>query len=99
MTDKEFRRLSRIELIDIIYELQKREKRYEKRIKNLEAQLADRELKIAESGSIAEAALKVNEVFEHAQAAADVYLAEIEAMRDRLAEQLEDVEEEEEDDE
>ena len=44
------------------------------RVSELEDKLADRDLRIRESGSIAEAALKVNGIFEAAQAAADQYL-------------------------
>lgn len=47
------------------------------RIKQLEDQLEDREIRIQESGSIAEAALKLSGIFEAAQAAADQYLENI----------------------
>ena len=48
-----------------------------KRIGELEAELADRRLLIYKSGSIAEAALKLNGVFEAAEAAAQEYLENI----------------------
>ena len=44
---------------------------------DLRAQLESREIKIMKSGSIAEAALKLTKVFEEAQKAADLYLANI----------------------
>lgn len=77
MTDKEIKRLHRAELIEIIYEFQKNQEILQGQVKNLRAALAERQIKIREAGSIAEAALKINEVFEKAQAAADQYLASI----------------------
>lgn len=68
MTDKDLRRLSRAELLDILYE---QRKRYEDSLAENQAlrqQLEDRTLRIASAGSIAEAAIQVNGVFEAAQA-------------------------------
>lgn len=74
MTDKEFKRLNRSELMDIIYELQKQNEEKDAKLAKLEKELSDRELKVSQAGSIAEAALQVSGVFEAAQAAADQYL-------------------------
>ncbi len=74
MTDKEFRRLSRSELIDIIFEYQKQEAKMKSEIKELKKKLEDRDLKIENVGSIAEAVVSLNEVFENAQRTADSYL-------------------------
>ena len=79
MTDKELKRLNRRELVDIIYELQKKDAERENEIERLQAALAQKELAVSEAGSIAEAALKVNGVFEAAQAAANQYLLSIRA--------------------
>ena len=79
MTDKDLRRLSRAELLDILYE---QRKRYEDSLAENQAlrqQLEDRTLRIASAGSIAEAAIQVSGVFEAAQAAADQYLASVKA--------------------
>ena len=76
MTDKEFRRLSRGELIDIIYELQNAQAQLQEENEALRKALAARQYKIDHAGSIAEAALAVHNVFEAAQAAADAYLAQ-----------------------
>lgn len=77
MTEKDLKKLSRLELIDIIYELQKRLIESEKESAALKDRLKDRELRISSSGSIAEAAIKLNGVFESAQAAADQYLQSV----------------------
>lgn len=91
MTDKELKHLNRRELIDIIYELQKRYADSKNEITQLQADLEKKELSIAESGSIAEAALKVNGVFEAAQAAADQYLLSIQSANADMAAKIERV--------
>lgn len=89
MTDKELKRLSRRELVDIIYELQKKDAERENEIEQLQAALAKKELAVSEAGSIAEAALKVNGVFEAAQAAANQYLLSIRAANADVTEKIE----------
>lgn len=79
MTDKELRKLSRYELVDIIYELQKQAIENQKLLEQLREKLDERELKLSNSGSIAQAALEVNNVFETAQNAADQYLFSVKA--------------------
>ena len=74
MTDKELRKLSRAELIDILFELQTQNENLTAENQELAAQLESRQLQITEAGSIAEAALRLNGVFEAAQAAADQYV-------------------------
>ena len=83
MTDREFRRLSREELVEIIYELQRSEAALRDENDQLKGRLADRTLKIENAGSLAEASLALNGVFEAAQSAADQYLT---AIRDAQAE-------------
>lgn len=79
MTDKELRRISRGDLIEIIYQYQQRERELTTENTALKASLEARTTKIAKAGSIAEAALSLNHVFEAAQAAADQYLEEVRA--------------------
>ena len=76
MTDRQFRRLSRGALIEIIYELQNAQAQLQEENEALQKALAARQLKIERAGSIAEAALALQDVFEAAQAAADTYLAQ-----------------------
>ena len=77
MTDKELRKLKRTDLLEFLIEQSKEVESLKKRIEELEAELADRRLLIYKSGSIAEAALKLNGVFEAAEAAAQEYLENI----------------------
>ncbi len=77
MTEKELRRLKRPDLIEIIYELQKQNKESLDKIESLEQELQERRLKMDKAGSIAEAAVSINGVFEAAQAAANQYLVSV----------------------
>ena len=77
MTDKEFKRLRRSDLIEILYEYQKREKALSEEIASLKAELESRDLKIRNAGSIAEAVVKLNELFETAQKTADDYIEQV----------------------
>ena len=77
MTDKEFKRLRRHQLMDIIYELQTREEELTAEVARLQAELDSKRIRMENAGSIAGAALELNDVFMSAQNAADQYLAEI----------------------
>ena len=77
MDDKEFRKLKREDLIEIIYQYQRREQRMQQELESLRTQLEDRNIRVQKAGSIAEAALALNGVFEAAQKAADQYLLTI----------------------
>lgn len=77
MADRELRKMNRAELIEIIYALQKDENEQRVEIERLRAQLDERILRIENAGSIAEAALSVNHIFEDAQNAAEQYLESI----------------------
>ena len=83
MMDQELRHLTREDLLDIIYELQRRTQQVEQENETIRKQLADRTVKLEKAGSIAEAALALNGVFEAAQAAADQYLAQVHAANEQ----------------
>lgn len=74
MTDRELRKLKRGQLLELMVEQSRRIEQLEKQVSDLQSQLEDRKIKMSECGSIAEAALKLNGVFEAAQKAADQYL-------------------------
>ena len=77
MTDKEFKRLSRAQLIDIIYQLQLKQEQLTVDNERLSKELDDKRLRVSKVGNIAEAALEVHNVLQAAQEAADHYLEEI----------------------
>ena len=82
MTDKEFKRLSRAQLIDIIYKLQLELDKVNEEKQELESKLADKRLRLQSAGNLAEAALEINNCFRSAQNAAEQYLNEIKAIRE-----------------
>ena len=83
MADRELKKLSRAELIDIIYALKEREESLSNQVAALQEALSHREIEIDQAGSIAEAALKINQVFEQAQKAADDYLRSVRLAADK----------------
>lgn len=84
MTDKEFRKLSRSELIEVIYKLQKIQDDLRAENAEIRKQLLSKEIKISEAGSIAEAALELNNIFASAQKAADEYLSQVKLSNSEL---------------
>ena len=86
MTDKEFKRLSRSHLIDIIYQLQLKQEELIADNKKLSKALADRRLRISKAGNIAEATLEIHNVMQAAQDAATHYLEEIRTIRNETEE-------------
>ena len=83
---KDLRRLKRAELIEIIARYQNREKELLEKNRKLEAELNERNIRMSNVGSIAEASLAINGVFDAAQAAADQYLEEIKRILSELRE-------------
>lgn len=70
----DLKHLRRSELIDLIYEMKKRE-----------IELQTREITIEKAGSIADAAVQLSGVFQAAQEAADSYFKSIKAKEKELA--------------
>ena len=82
MTDKDLKRLRRDELLEMLIAQSKRTEQLERELDEARAALQSRDIYVAhisleETGSIAEAALRINGVFEAAQAAAQQYLDNI----------------------
>lgn len=88
MTDKELRKLTRIELLELLLEQSKEVERLQKELDHTKAALYDKQIMIENAGSIAEAALRLNGVFEAAQAAAEQYLNNLKRMGTRNHEQI-----------
>ena len=91
MTDKEFKHLSRSQLIEIIYRLQLQIDELNEQKQVLEDALADKRLRISNTGNLAEAALEINDCFRSAQNAAEQYLNEIKAIRDETEVQRQEI--------
>lgn len=81
--EKQLRRLRRIDLMELLLSQAQEIESLQERVVELEDKLKRREIIVAEAGSIAEAALKLNKVFESAQAAADQYLENVGRLADK----------------
>jgi hypothetical protein len=82
MTDKEFKRLSRSQLIDVIYQLQLKQEELTADNEKLTRALADKRLRVSKAGNIAEAALEIHNVMQAAEDAAAHYVEEIQSRVD-----------------
>ena len=74
MTERELRKLSRIDLLQLLLKEIKENEKLRKERKVLQEALDNKEIRIQEAGSIAEAALQLNGIFEAAEQAAAQYL-------------------------
>lgn len=77
MTNKELHKLSRRQLLELMLEQSKRIDFLEQELEAAREKLENRRIVARQAGSIAEAALRLNRVFEAAQDAADQYLLSI----------------------
>ena len=82
MVNKELKKLSRRELVDIIYQMKKNEQEMQAEIADLQEALEDKRIRLSAAGSVAEAAASITEVFSAAQKTADLYLHEISCMKE-----------------
>lgn len=71
------KKLKRDELLELLLEQTKRAEALEEQLKLKDEQLKNKEIAVSEAGSLAEAAMRLNGVFEAAQQAADQYLQNI----------------------
>ena len=77
MTDKELRRLSRAELLEMLLAQTEENERLRKRLVEVERSLDDRRIEVSRAGSLAEASLRLNGVFQAADQAANQYLENV----------------------
>lgn len=80
MTEKELKRLNRRELLEMLIMQSKKIDHLQAELEEAQQKLAKRDLEIKESGSIAEASIKINNVFANAQIAAEQYLENVHNM-------------------
>lgn len=79
MTAKELKRLSRNDLLEMMLELSKENQQLREQLEKLQEQQNNRRITIENAGSLAEAALKLQGVFQTAQAACDQYCEDVQA--------------------
>ena len=73
MTAKELKRLRRSDLMEMLLELSRENLDLRQQLQEANQKLDERQLDIQQAGSLAEAALRLNHIFEDAQAACDQY--------------------------
>ena len=83
MTDKDLRKLNRVELLQMLLEQGRQNDALRAQLDQANAQLASRQVALDEAGSIAESAMQLNQVFASAQRAADQYLENIRTLSGR----------------
>ena len=87
MTEKELKRLSRAELLELLL-MQTRETEVLKmQLEEAKQELQNREIRIREAGNLADATLAINGVLESAQQAAEQYLENITRMEKEARQQ------------
>ena len=77
MTDKELHRLSRKELLEMLLAQTQENEKLKEELRRAQRQLSDRRLLQENVGSMAEAAMRLNAVFEAADRAAQQYLENV----------------------
>lgn len=80
MAERELRKLSRLDLLELLLRQMEENERLRAELEQAQRQLESRELMIENAGSIAQASLQISRVFEAAQMAADVYLENVRRM-------------------
>ena len=86
MRSKDCRHYSRRELIEIIYELERREERLEKKLDKARARLKERGERMAHAGTLAEVTAVIAGLFEAADETAAMYLQGVRAQAECLRE-------------
>lgn len=80
MTDRELKRMSRGALLEMLIEQMEENERLKKQLCQAQEELQERRIKLETAGSLAEAALLLNGVFQAADQAARQYLDNVKIM-------------------
>ena len=92
MNEKEMKRLSRADLLELLLQERRENESLHAEIESLREQLEDRTIKIQKAGSIAEASLQLSGIFDTAQKAAEQYLENIRLLsreQEKICKQME----------
>ena len=94
MTERELRRLSRTDLLELLLAQRKENEQLRCILDETQAQLADRTIKIDNAGSIAEASLQLSGIFTAAQDSCQYYMENIKLLSERQSQVCRQMEEE-----
>lgn len=90
MTEKELRKLNRYQLLEMLILETERANKLQEALAAAEKKLNQMDIRVTALGSIADASLHLNGVFEAAQAAADQYLEEAKRRADQIVADAQD---------
>ena len=94
MTERELRRLSRTDLLELLVAQRRENEQLRCIIDQTQAQLADRTIQIDNAGSIAEASLQLSGIFNAAQDSCQYYLDNVRLLSERQAQVCQKMEQE-----
>ena len=83
MTERELRRLSRSDLLELLLTQRRENEQLRCRLDQAEARLAERAIQINKAGSLAEASLQLSGIFDAAQDSCQYYLDNIRLLSER----------------
>ena len=86
MTDRQLRKLNRMDLLKLLLEEKKENEALREQMQQMRLQLENKQLNIDQSGSLAEAALKLGGIFEAAETACQYYTENIRNLSGRQEE-------------
>ena len=83
MRSRDCRHYSRRELIEIIYELERREERLERKLEKAKEKLRERSVRMEQAGSLAEVTAVIAGLFDTADETAAMYLSGVRSQAER----------------
>lgn len=86
MEVRQLKKLRKTELFELLLTQSQKIDALSQRVEELERALENKEIRLQEAGSIAEASLTLTRIFEEAQAAADLYLYNVKNLMGALDE-------------
>lgn len=86
MTDKELKKLHRRDLLELLIQQTEDNEKMQSRVDLMNAQLQSRNINLSKAGSIAEAVVQVNEVYQRADKIAEEYLQNVRLLSERQEE-------------
>lgn len=93
MTEQELRKMGRSDLVELLLILSRENVQLREELEAAKIKLAERSVRMEKVGSMAEASLALNGVFEAAQAAAEQYLEQIRQMEQESRQRCERMQE------
>lgn len=90
MNEKELRKISRKELLELLLEQANRIIDLEKELADAKAKLEDKKIMLNEAGNLAEASLKITDLFQKTMETCKIYSDNIEELNSRIEKEVRD---------